>query len=136
MGKISKSKVLKAYLTFWSITEMGLSFNGYTNCQLTRDRCYKSNRVTKIALFLLVAIFVSELFIGLKHEIIPQELKGRAREYKQHNLQFESEDDDGNSWMSNIWLMLQHSLFGKNKRIITLKIYSKYSYSTFYAPFL
>ena len=115
---------------------MGLSFNGYKNCQLTRDRCYKSNKVTKITLLLLVVLFVSELFIGLKHEIIPRELKDSAREYKQHNLQFESEDDDGNSWMSNIWLMLQHSLFGKNKRIITLKIYSKYFYSTCYAPFI
>ena len=94
---------------------MGLSFYGYTNCQLTRDRCYKSTKVTKITLFLLVAIFVSELFMGLKHEIIPRELNDRTKEYKQHNLQFESEDDDWNSWMSNIWLMFQHSLFGKNK---------------------
>ena len=102
---------------------MGLSFNGYKNCQLTRDRCYKSNKVTKITLPLLVVLFVSELFIGLKHEIIPRELKDRAREYKQYNLQIESEDNDGNSWMSNIWSMFQHSLFGKNKRIINLQAY-------------
>ena len=94
---------------------MGLSFNGNTNCQLTRDRCFKSNKVTKVAVLLIGALFLSELLIGLKHEIILRELKNRDKEYKQYNLQFEYEDNDVRSWISSIWLMSQHRFFGKKK---------------------
>ena len=92
---------------------MGLSFNGNTNCQITGDRCYKSNKVAKTALLLIGALFLSELLIGLKHEIILQELKDREKEYKQYDLQFESEDNGVHSWISSIWSMFQHNLFGK-----------------------
>ena len=94
---------------------MGLSFNDNTNCQLTRDNCYKSNKVTKVALLLIGALFLCELLIGLKHEIILRELKNRDKEYKQYNLQFESEDNDVRSWISSIWSMSQYRFFGKKK---------------------